>query len=347
MGRETLTGFRLFIFDIFDHGHSAVSVFIVLSGYVLMLPIVRSETGQLRGGLGGFLIRRARRILPPYYGALFLFSGLILLARFRHIPNDFDKELSTASFLSHLFLAHNFKPEWNWMIDAPMWSLATEWQIYLVFGLILLPLYRWIGILPTIALTLVVSVLPHYVLPASNNFDQARYWYIGLFSFGMGAARYHFKSEKTTAPHSLSSVWTILSAITLLLYLVVWYVPALSKTPLLSDEWFRDILCGVMTTLLLLSCTNSIKAGKPLPLVRFLESRPLQLLGTFSYSLYLFHQPFMDYMIQLLRHFHLGNGTTRMAIYLFLPILVGICYLCYLLCERPFAIKQVFTTKKI
>ncbi len=49
-------------------GRSAVDVFIVLSGYCLMLPIIRS--GRLSGGSGGFLRRRARRILPPYYAAL-------------------------------------------------------------------------------------------------------------------------------------------------------------------------------------------------------------------------------------------------------------------------------------
>src|SRR5438046_15232 len=39
-------------------GHFAVSVFIVLSGYCLMLPVVRGD-GTLRGGVGTFLKRRA------------------------------------------------------------------------------------------------------------------------------------------------------------------------------------------------------------------------------------------------------------------------------------------------
>src|SRR5205085_647811 len=47
----------------------AVALFIVLSGFCLMLPVVRRE-GVLQGGAWQFFKRRARRILPPYYLAL-------------------------------------------------------------------------------------------------------------------------------------------------------------------------------------------------------------------------------------------------------------------------------------
>ena len=52
------------------HGHFAVAVFIVLSGYCLMRPVANDPRGRLRGGIVGYLGRRARRILPPYYAAL-------------------------------------------------------------------------------------------------------------------------------------------------------------------------------------------------------------------------------------------------------------------------------------
>ena len=59
------------------HGHFAVTLFIVLSGYCLMLPVVRGD-GTLRGGIVPYL-KRARRILPPYYAAL---GVTILLSTF-------------------------------------------------------------------------------------------------------------------------------------------------------------------------------------------------------------------------------------------------------------------------
>src|ERR1700691_5443939 len=45
----------------------AVDVFIVLSGFCLMLPVTHQPTWAVSGGFGGFLKRRAMRILPAYY----------------------------------------------------------------------------------------------------------------------------------------------------------------------------------------------------------------------------------------------------------------------------------------
>src|SRR4051794_40542870 len=49
------------------YGYLGVPVFIVLSGFVLMLPVVSRGRGlELPGGARKFIRRRARRILPPY-----------------------------------------------------------------------------------------------------------------------------------------------------------------------------------------------------------------------------------------------------------------------------------------
>src|ERR1700730_10114778 len=60
-------------------GRSAVAVFIVLSGYCLMLPVVQSPARELRSTFWQFMARRARRILPPYYGAVAVTIALILM----------------------------------------------------------------------------------------------------------------------------------------------------------------------------------------------------------------------------------------------------------------------------
>lgn len=51
-------------------GHYSVSVFIVLSGFCLMLPVAVNQTRTFPSGLSVFIKRRARRVLPPYYAAL-------------------------------------------------------------------------------------------------------------------------------------------------------------------------------------------------------------------------------------------------------------------------------------
>jgi peptidoglycan/LPS O-acetylase OafA/YrhL len=49
------------------YGPFAVVVFIVLSGYCLMLPVARSKAGCLSSSFPDYIKKRSRRILPPYY----------------------------------------------------------------------------------------------------------------------------------------------------------------------------------------------------------------------------------------------------------------------------------------
>ena len=61
----------------FAFGHEAVAIFIVLSGYCLMLPVVRKDAARLPVDFKRFVGRRAFRILPPYFMALLFSLGLM------------------------------------------------------------------------------------------------------------------------------------------------------------------------------------------------------------------------------------------------------------------------------
>ena len=92
-------------------GHFGVSVFIILSGYCLMLPVARSPDGLIPGGSQAFLWRRARRILPPYYAALMLALLLALMPGMnRPSGTRWDQALPAwepGAILSHLLLIQN------------------------------------------------------------------------------------------------------------------------------------------------------------------------------------------------------------------------------------------------
>ena len=122
----------------FQFGHYSVDVFIVLSGYCLMLPIARQRQSQLRTGVLEYLRRRALRILPPYFAAVIL--SVLVLATVGRLS-----EVSLGALVSHLLLVHNFSEHWIWSINPPLWSVAVEWQIYFAFPLVLLPIRRRFG----------------------------------------------------------------------------------------------------------------------------------------------------------------------------------------------------------
>ena len=59
--------------EILTWGTHGVDLFIVISGFCLMIPVLRSE-GRLN--VGQFYGRRATRILPAYYVALAIAAAL-------------------------------------------------------------------------------------------------------------------------------------------------------------------------------------------------------------------------------------------------------------------------------
>ncbi|MEO7717266.1 MAG: acyltransferase, partial [Capsulimonas sp.] len=114
------------------YSHFAVDVFIVLSGYCLILPVARA--GELRGGALDFFRRRARRILPPCYAALTLAAAIYALT---HLHKPFP----WVALLGNLLLVQDAVQRWN-MFDSPLWSVAVEWRIYFLFPAIVWLLKR-------------------------------------------------------------------------------------------------------------------------------------------------------------------------------------------------------------
>ena len=128
----------------FRYGNFAVAIFIVLSGFVLMLPVARSQKGCLPGGFWDYIQRRSRRILPPYYAALFfsLLTAVIILGfiyffnfKWHESPEygEFHPFFSPIDVITHLLLIHDLSRDTLGSINAPMWTVATEWQIYFFF----------------------------------------------------------------------------------------------------------------------------------------------------------------------------------------------------------------------
>jgi acetyltransferase len=107
-------------------------LFFVLSGYLLYSPWAAGRTPQL----GAYLRRRAARILPAYYVALF--GSIALLWSLDGAPGV---RLPPADGLP-LFavFAQNTSGSTVMKLDPPMWTLAVEVSFYLV-----LPLLGWLA----------------------------------------------------------------------------------------------------------------------------------------------------------------------------------------------------------
>jgi peptidoglycan/LPS O-acetylase OafA/YrhL len=280
-------------------GHEAVAVFIVLSGYCLML-LVASDTALRLGGFGKYIGRRAYRILPPYFAAfalsLSVIAALPSLQRSGSgtIWDDSLPALSWEPIAAHLLLVHNWIPTLAFRINGPLWSVATEWQIYFLFPALLLPALRRTGMLATCALAIALGFLP--LAFAERAAHAAIPWYLALFAFGMCAAMINVSNDSLAEKLRAGVPWRWLA-------LAAW-LGCFGFGLGAARIWFRykaltDLLVGAATATLLVHLTESARQdgqdGSPRrhPLLRLLEAMPLQRIGHFSYSLYLTHLPFV------------------------------------------------------
>ncbi len=317
--------------------HYAVAVFIVLSGFCLMLPVARAKDCRLPGGLLGFARRRARRILPPYYVAL-SFVLLIIVASHRLVKHTSGgaTDLSAADIGAHFLLFHDLFSRYSMQIDIPLWSVAWEWQIYFVFALLLLPVWRRFGSAWTVVVGFALGFLPLLVLPAASNLSWTSPWYLGLFALGMAAADV-LCGPDSPAGRRLKDARFLNSSVGILAAGLV--VLATVQPPWFqSFYWVGDTYVGLLAVLFILACAAPDQSGWLRKTgVRVLESRPMMTLGAFSYSLYLVHFPILIKMQDIL-HKH---GTPHLAQFFLLlfvgaPLCLGLAYLFHLAFERPF-----------
>ena len=331
-------------------GFFAVAVFIVLSGFCLMLPVARSQEQALRGGLRAFVLRRARRILPPYYAVLalvFVLPLLETLLQIHHHPQHWMRAWCSYDgrydLLAHIALVHNLWTGWCQNILPPLWSVATEWQIYVLFALLLLPALRRWGTFAALAVSVVISLGPAYILRSSHNLAWACPWFVILFTFGMIGAV--IAQRQQDAPSTRMKVFLYRLALPCLVLVLL---PDRITIPAWFAFWRWDILFGLLMIWLILRVYHQPRGASFWHLRRWLETRSVVCLGRFSYSLYLCHYLVLLMVVKLTSSYHLppiSQATLNLA--LGTPLAIMCAWMFYLIFERPFLSNSAWSQQRL
>ncbi len=294
-------------------GFVGVDVFFVLSGF-LMTQIIVTGLDQGRFSLRRFYAMRATRIVPVL---LAVCTVLLVLGWCVLLPSEYAtlarEILASLGFISNLlYWQHRigyFSPSAHdeWLLHS--WSLAVEWQFYLLFPLFLLGVWRWWPrrrrgiVLAACAAGFAVSLYFTYLRPDIAFFLlPARLWELLL-----GALVWLY-------PVTLSRRAAL--AATVIGHLVIAASIMLIQPESRWPGWLA--LLPTLGTLAILY------ANRPLPVLR---GRAVQGVGAISYSLYMWHWPALTLL------YFMGETQTVLPSIVTLAALVPVCIGSYYLLE--------------
>ncbi len=279
-------GFRIGA-DLANRGWLGVSLFLVLSGFCLFLPMARkNDIPDMKLDIRGFFSRRCWRILPPFYLCLVIYAGLKIGANIHRHSGVMAGFGGAKDIPLHLLMLHNLFSSTVVTINPPFWSLALEFQLYLVFPLLIFMMKR--ASLPvTLGLALFASAAYQafviHKLGHNPSLEHFASRYNALpgrvfeFAAGMAAAYLVARPKQGQARYAVA----IIAAL---------FIPVLLMTgDQMNPPLLRDQLCGLFFASIVVAC-----AAIP---AKYFNSQGLQLLttvGACSYSVYLYHQPILQ-----------------------------------------------------
>jgi peptidoglycan/LPS O-acetylase OafA/YrhL len=270
-------------------GHLAVVFFLVVSGFSLGVGPARA--GWRLGSTARYARRRAWRILPPYWAAL-VFS-LVVAWAITPQPHSGPPTAGTVAVYGLLLQDLAVVPTPN----GAFWSIAVEAELYVVLPLLLL-LRRRLGAAGTLALATLpvvgLGLLGLAATPPTDKLTGLTPQLAPLFALGLVAA-----GITVAGPRVRRLPWPWLAA---LAAAPVIALAAATGSVWTADHFFWiDLALGPAMALLLVAVTT----GRPVPLVRLLDTRPVRALGSFSYSLYLIHLPVVTVVSRTIGRHHL------------------------------------------
>lgn len=280
-----------------SYGHYAVDIFIVLSGYCLMLPIIAK---QQFGNVWVFYLRRTVRIVLPYYVAMAATLLLIFLwlAETNSTWASHSLPVTADSILNHMLLIHQWFPDAALKINGAFWSVGVEYQIYFLFPVFYF-LAKNIGFISSLTIVTLISYglwgISFYLDSFNPGPNGASLYYCSLFFMGMVAA--HLAKQPQEGPkgdwlgimdqHSGKLALAALAGVLLIAlanFMISRFLPS-AFFPLQIQSFFIGLFVAV---LLCLKGRNTIRGG-------LLNHRTIQncvgWIGTIGFSVYLLHDP--------------------------------------------------------
>lgn len=312
-------------------GKYGVTLFFVLSGFLLFLPFAKALLFEKTWpAIRHFYLRRVFRILPAYYLSLIL---IVLLFQRQYLQPQHWQELG----LFFAFFMDASQATFK-QLNAPFWTLAIEWQYYMLLPLLALGIrlivwrvkqnYRLLATIVCLLALIAWGIFSRYfgtyfsqhpsetLLVPRSTLNVILIFIFGqsgkyLEDFGVGmllALGYAYAQHPSTSPRIRATLqklspWLLVAGLLSLFVVILWsYNQRFVNTwPFFSSPIFlqSNYLVGELSISLSFGlCILALLFGAAW-LKRPMEWFPLRWIGMISFSLYMWHLPLIFVFISL------------------------------------------------
>lgn len=298
------------------NGNCGVSLFFIISGFVLALPFARHFlAGAGAVSLRKYFMRRVTRLEPPYLLSVLLFLGLFI-AYTHHVTTDLLRHAAASAFYLHGIVYGTMTP-----INPISWSLEVEIQFYIAAPLFM-QLYRVRGAWLRRALMAAIIVgigFAQFFFVVSERGSLSILFYAQFFLMGLLLADLYIVDGERIRP---SLIWDAAGIVGLCF----------------TFEMTRTITNThiIMPWTMMLLCFGALRGR----LLHFFFANPwIATIGGMCYSIYLMHLQMIAVLFKATRHLigahldFLANFGIQLLV-TGLPVLL-ISLIFYLLVERP------------
>lgn len=265
-------GVQNFGLSIMPNAHFSVTLFFVLSGFLITFLLVKEKEKKQKISFRNFYLRRILRIWPLYYLVIFLSYFLV----------SSDVSFRTVMLSLTIFPNVPLALKSHWPGSPQIWSIGVEEQFYLFWPLIIAFISKQ-RVLEFIFVFIVVFTIAPYVINYFNiqTIDNAKlhsfvekFFYYTKFNCMAIGGFFGYSMAKQKKWQQVFYKNTLLAFLFFITPFLLWFSHV-------SFYRFSDEIYSLYFAIMILVVIKN-------PLLK-IESRASRFLGKISYGLYMYH----------------------------------------------------------
>ncbi|QNF32350.1 acyltransferase [Adhaeribacter swui] len=308
-----------------SRGFLGVYLFFVISGFILALPFASSRLNNTKKvKLGDYYWRRVTRLEPPYIFWITIFFLVFIF----YGQKNFVEYLP--HYLANLTYTHGLiYKEWS-PINPPTWTLEIEIQFYILapfltylfFSIKNKTFRRVLNLFIILGLMVAQQYLKFYQNPTNLSIlGHLHYFLIGFMLADIYLCDWSTKIKKQTIYD-----FTAVLALGTLIY---------------TFSWEYNFANRILVVALLFTFFYSVFKSNYVN--RFVSNKWIMAIGGMCYTIYLIHLPLAELVVVFTKNIHITNYYSvnlLVQLLIFLPIVLALSALFFLLFEKPFMNKD-------